>query len=281
MEVKKPALKGIQGATLTDTLRIGSMVRVKLVKRLSGRHVLVNFRGENHVARLNGSFNSSLFIARVQKLTPRLELAYIKDISQFNKELPFNFISKNLAEEKSFIHNLFSSDNFFRALCVSVRAGRKSVKASVQQSIARRALNKHMNRGNGMRDFLIMENMQNLFSADSLYFLLPLIFDQRRRMSELKVVGSRESQYRGVALNIHIDDKKRISFIIVMDYAFLNCTVSANDNEIEAELRNRIGLLESGLKSLKYDRKVKIQFSPYREHEFNQFGSVKKIDVMM
>jgi hypothetical protein len=285
MEVKGTVLSGFRKGPETR-LSVGSLVRVQVNERLNQRYVLVSFGGHRHLARFSGSIPGNLFIAQVQKLRPRIELRIVKDLGGKARKLNPRVFAEIQHEKKSFIHRLFDTDNFFKALSVPVKEDRREIKESLRRSLARRGL---ANRGVGpsltdkgpLTEYLILEALHNFFNPDSLYFMLPIYDGLEHRAAELKLAGNREGRGDGFFLNIHLEDDERITFLVYIDFDVINCTLSTNNPEIERTLKKKAGMLINGLKSLKYDREVVVRFAPYREEDFTQFSSLKKIDVKM
>ncbi len=280
MEIKGTALNGVRGKS-SETPRIGNLLRVKVIKKLNSRHVLVHFNGKNHFARIAGSLPTNLFIAQVQKLKPQLRLKFIRDLVRADQPLNKEVLSTILTGKKSFIQKLFSSDKFGEALSVFVKEDRREIRASLKRSISRRSIVPSLSRAREVAQYLLLENLHNFMSSDSIFILLPLIVGRRRYMAELRLIENRENSGNGIFLNIQLDDETRIAFLVYIDYESINCTLSTNSIEIERALRDNIHILQSGLKSLKYDRRVQVRFVPYSEQDGDLIGSLKKIDVKM
>ncbi len=278
----------IKGTTLNETLgnhsdapRIGSMLRVRVLKRINARHVLVHFNGKDHFARIAGSLPTDLFIAQVQKLRPYLQLRFIRDLVRKNQPLNNEVLSKILTGKKSVIQKLFTSDNLGEALSVLVKEDRREIRASLQRSISQRSIVPSLNRAKGVTEYLLLESLHNFMSSDSFYILLPLIVGRRRHMAELRLVENRENAGHGIFLNIEVDSETSIAFAVYLDYEAIHCTLSTNSPVIEGVVRDNIHMLSGGLRSLKYNREVHIRFVPYNQYDHSFPGSLKKIDVKM
>jgi hypothetical protein len=281
MEIRETTLTKIQRDTGTSTLKRGSYIRVRVLKKLPNKNILVEFKGSRHLARITGSFTSKLFIARVQKLTPRLELKFIKDLEQKNKTFNTRFIEQILHAKKPFIQKLFESDNFLKALSVPVKVDKKLNKTSLQESISRQNIFKLTGAKKEIAEFYLLQNIHNLINADSFYFLLPLRVGDRNWPCELKLFGGKESQNHGFLLKIHLENERKIAFLVFIDYELINCSLSTNSRVLEDELKLRVNELINGLKSLKYDRTIQIRFVPYTNESFEHLEFLKKIDVEM
>jgi hypothetical protein len=98
---------------------------------------------------------------------------------------------------------------------------------------------------------------------------------------ELKLFGGKESQNHGFLLKIHLENERKIAFLVFIDYELINCSLSTNSRVLEDELKLRVNELINGLKSLKYDRTIQIRFVPYTNKSFEHLEFLKKIDVEM
>jgi hypothetical protein len=238
-------------------------------------------KGDQLVARVSGSLPSDLFVARVQKLKPRLELRILRDLASGGHRFTGQAPTHAVGGKNSFIQHLFDTDNLCKALSVVVRGDRREVRSSLKKSIEGRGRMLDTPGRDALTEYVVLESLHNFMSSDSFYFLLPLVLGRRQHAAELKLAGYGENAGGGIFLNIHLDDRERIAFLVFVDFDVINCTLSTNNREIEEKLRQNIGLLVNGLKSLKYDRKVSLRFMPYDEETFYRFGSLKKIDMKM
>jgi len=241
----------------------------------------VHFNGKNHHARIAGSLPSNLFIAQVLKTRPQLQLKFLRDLQRKNQPLNKEVLLKILTGKKPLIQKLFTSDNLGEALSVHVKEDRRETRAAFMRSISQRHVVQSLSGTKGVKEYLLLESLQNFMSSDSFYFLLPLIVGQRRHMAELRLIGNRENAGHGIFLNIEVDGETTIACAVYLDYEVIQCTLSTNSPEIEGVLKNNIHLLSSGLKSLKYNRKVHIRLIPYNQYDQTIPGSLKKIDVKM
>jgi hypothetical protein len=280
MEVKGITLKSTPGKK-SDTPKIGTLLRVRVLKRLNPRHLLVHFNGKNHNARIAGSLPSKLFIAQVQKTRPQLQLKFLRDLQRKNQPLNREALSKILSGKKPLIQKLFTSDNLGEALSVHVKEDRRENRAAFKRSISQRHVVPSLSGTKEVKEYLLLESLHNFMSSDSFYFLLPLIVGQRRHMAELRLVGNRESAGNGVFLNIEVDSETTIACAVYIDYETIQCTLSTNSPDIERVLEDNMHLLTSGLRSLKYNRRVRVRMIPYNEDDPNFPGLLKKIDVKM
>jgi hypothetical protein len=280
MEIKGITLRKTPGST-SEAPTTGSMLRVKVLKRLNSRNLLVHFNGKNHHARIAGSLPSNLFIARVQKTKPHLQLRFLRDLQKKDHPLNREVLSKIISGKKPLIQKLFTSDNLGEALSVHVKEDRRETGTAFRRSISQRRVVPSLSGTKGVMEYLLVESLQNFMSSDSLYFLLPLIVGKRRHMAELRLVGNRENANHGIFLNIEVDSETTIACTVYLDYETIQCTLSTNNPEIEEVLKEKMHLLSSGLKSLKYNRNVHIRLIPYGRYEEVYPGILKKIDVKM
>jgi len=280
MEIKGTALSGVRGKS-SGELGIGSLVRVRVLERLDNRHLLISLRGIRHLARHLGPIPTKLFIAQVQRLKPRIELRFIKDLTKEEQPTNSRLLSELQGGKKSFIHRLFDTDNFLKALSVLVKGDRREIRRSFQRSIVNRGIGPSLRGKGDITGYLVLESLHNFLNPDSFYFLLPLQIGRRNSAAELKLACNREGMGDGFFLNIHLDGERRVAFLVFVDYDVINCTLSTNSQEIEKILKQNIDMLIRGLRSLKYDRKVLVNFTPYREEDFSHFNFLKTIDVKM
>jgi hypothetical protein len=261
--------------------KIGSMLRVKVLKRLDPRHLLVHFNGKNHHARIAGLLPSDLFIAQVQKIKPHLQLKFLRDLAKKHQPMNRENITRILDGKKQLIQKMFNTDNFDEALSVHVKEDRRETGAAFRRSISNRHVLASLNGTKEVREYLLLESLQNFISSDSFYFLLPLIVGQRRHMAEMKLIGNRENDSHGVFLTIEVDSETTIVCAVFLDYETIQCTLSTNSPEIEGVLKEKMHLLVSGFKSLQYNRKVHIRLLPYGQCEQILPATLKQIDVKM
>jgi hypothetical protein len=285
MEIKGTVLRGFHKSPETS-LRVGSFVRVVVDERLNHRYVVVRFGGHRHLARFSGSEPGNLFIAQVQKTKPRIELRFVKNLTGKERTLNPRVFTRISEGEKSFIHRLFDTDNSFKDLSVPVKGDKREIRNSLRRSIASRSIAGLGTRSSTIREgtlteYLILETLHNFVNPDSLYFLLPVYDGRKHHAAELKLAGNREGRGDGFFLNVHLENEEKIAFLVYVDFDIINCTLSTNNPEIETALKSKAAVLINGLKSLKYDREVTVRFVPYREEDFTQYSSLKKIDVKM
>ena len=80
MEVKKTGLTEPIFKKNPPGEKVGNLVRVRVLKRVLSNNFMVEIRGKDYVAHLEHNIMSRLFLARVSKTAPRLELQFIKSL---------------------------------------------------------------------------------------------------------------------------------------------------------------------------------------------------------
>jgi hypothetical protein len=208
-------------------------------------------------------------------------LKFLRDLAKKRQPLNRDSVSRILAGKKQLIQKLFNSDNLGEALSVHVKEDRRETGAAFRRSISNRHVIASLSGTKEVREYLLLESLQNFMSSDSFYFLLPLIVGQRRHMAEMRLTTNRENASHGVFLAIEVDSETTIACAVFLDYETIQCTLSTNDAGVEGILRDNMHLLASGFKSLQYNRKVHIRIVPFGEYEKTLPMSLKKIDVKM
>jgi len=281
MEIEKAALTDIQHNTVSKVLKEGDFLRVRVLKSLKYHNYLVEFKGNTHLARLKGFLTSRLFIAKVLKLSPKIELQFVKDLENGASSINHRVLEKLLLGKKPFIQKMIVSDNFFEGLSIFIQKDKKDIKASLRKSVAKQTVLGLATNNREVVEYFILQNIYNLFNFQSSYILLPVLLGRKKSFCELKVIGDRDSQGTGFILNVHLENERKIIFIVFIDYELISCSLSTNDAYIEGELEKGITLLAGSLKSLYYDRKIDIRIVPYNEKGFQNLHSIKKIDIKM
>jgi len=277
MEIERAALTEIVKGGGTGKLKPGGFLRVEVLKSLGGKSFLVEFKGNRHVAFFDGSPSGRLFIARVRKVSPKIELQFIRAL---DKGPPSNFKLEKTEIQKSFIQKLLTTDNFFEKLIVYLGSNKRNIIRSLKKSIGGRKL-LNMKPSRDLSEFLILQGLQNLADAHTYNALLPLQIGPDRYPGELKVLGGPESPSRGVILKIHLKSERKIIFLVFMDYESIHCSIATNSEGVRSRIYENRKLLLSGLQSIYYNREIKISFIPWEDKDFQDFGSIKKIDVKL
>jgi len=285
MEIEKTEIKPAFRSKIYGSLKPGNLVRVKVLHSLGRGYFLVELKGKIYHARLSENIQNNLFIAKVSKLKPYIELKFIKGLDSKSYTVSKSQIATLLQTKKSFIHNLINSDNFFVNLAVLLKKDRKGIRENIKHSIRKQNIKNIVKNPlritNEIKEYFILQNIYNYINNNSCYFCFPLRLDKEYHICELKVFGDKESTENGFFLLIHLDEERKVGFLIFYNYEVIICTVSTNDDELEGLLKINIQGLIKNLKDLDCKRKIEIHFAPYREQDFARFSSIKKIDIKM
>lgn len=162
---------------------------------------------------------------------------------------------------------------------------KKNIKKSVKKSIKNQNILHSMTKKdfifNRVTEYYVLQNLYNLFNYDTYNFLFPCRIGDNHYLCDLKVFEEENDLSNSFLLSISIDNERKIGFLVYMDYEVVICYVSSNDKQIEIILQSHSDMLINYLKSLKYNRKVDVQFVPYREQVFFNLKNIRKIDVKM
>jgi hypothetical protein len=274
-----------------STLRQGDLVRVRILKQLADKSFLVEIRGSIHRARLRGSIPNSLFIGRVLRLKPYV-LKFVRTLGKApirKGGVPTRRfrgptggapdLDRLLAQKKSIIRPLLTTDNSLEGVPLFEIKGRKEVKRSLKRFISR--FTRSFTADQRVNDYLVLQNLSNLLSFQTYSFLFPVMLRGGRSLFDVKLLGSGESVEKGFVLHVHGANETKITFVVFIDYEVIQCTVSANREELEGQVRERIRHLEGGLRSAYYNRRVDVRVVPFDEGDENHLVSLKKIDLQM
>jgi hypothetical protein len=287
MEIEKPE---ITRSLNTDgkgsgRLRTGQLLRVRIIKALARGYSQVELRGRIVSARLSGNIPSSLFIARVMKTAPQIELKFIRSLKNKGNTHTQNSISSLLYRKKQFIQNLFTTDNFFGILLVSVYRNKKRLKENIINVIKNQNINKILQKSvdvsKEVREYFVLQNLFNYLSEDASAFLFPFLIDERWHLCDGKILRGRDSSELSLFLNISLESGDKIHFLVFLDFDVIVCTVSTDNSDLEKRLRNEAQILAQRLKSQDFHRNVEIHFTPYRERDYENIKKIKKIDIRM
>ncbi|MCK5093564.1 MAG: hypothetical protein KAR18_02485 [Spirochaetes bacterium] len=285
MEIKKTEITKPLIEREINNVKIGQIFRVKVLKYLEKGRILVEFKGKSYSAVLDRNISSKLFIARVLKVSPKLELKFIKELDGKKPRISNEGLGALLQSKKSFIQKLITSDNFLVNLCVIMHKDKKNIKKSVKKSIKNQNILHSMTKKgfifNRVAEYYVLQNLYNLFNYDTCNFLFPCRIDDNHYLCDLKVFDEENCLSNSFFLSISIDNERKIGFLVYMDYEAVICYVSSNDKQIEIILQSHSDMLINYLKSLKYNRKVDVQFVPHREQVFFNLKNIRKIDIKM
>jgi hypothetical protein len=287
MEIEKTAV-----TSMSDAPKVGDLLRVRVLKRLADRSFLVEIRGSAHRARLTGSIPTPLFIGRVQRLSPYV-LKFVRSLGAGPEAKGLREgggagsggtsfeLEAVLQRKKSIIRPLFTTDNFPEGVPFFEIKDRKEIKRSLKRFIRRYSRSFSTTAEKRVSDYLILQNLSNLLSSQTYSLLLPVMFRNKRSLLDLKMLGGNESQEKGFMLHVHSGDETKITFVVFIDYEVIRCSVSANDPAVEDLIRDRLTLLEGGLKSSYYNRSVEVRVVPFDETGENNLAALRRIDVRM
>jgi hypothetical protein len=276
MEIEKPDPVGFKE---TKALREGDVVRVRVVRDAGNDVFLVDVRGKLLNARLSGGISSSLFIARVLKTAPLIELKFVKslqrDASRFNRAK----LAELFQDKKSAVRRLPIPGDITME---TAKDGAVGIKEALKRIVGN--LNpSHVVNGakTPTSEFFVLQSLINLLSADSLVFLFPFMHGRKRLFCDLQMFGGRDAGHSAVYLSLLLEDDRRIGFLVFLDHELVKCTVTANDETLERVLRENTETLLKNLRSLGRNRAVSVKFVPYHEHLLFVSRMVKKVDVRM
>jgi len=285
MAIKKIELTNDLKEDPKKNLKIGNLVRVKILDNSDKNNLLVELNGKRYVARLKGNILCDLFIAKVVKVFPEIELKYLKRIDNGKGVYDYKLLEKLIISKKSFIQNLINSDNFLVNFKEFLINNKRNIKDNLKQNVLNQNIlnlmsSKKVN-SNDVFKYYILQNLYNFINYDSLDLLFPIRISEKNYFCNLKINRSKDSIDNSIFLTIFLKNKRKIGFLVFIDYEVINCTILTNDLELEKKLRSNISILIKEFKSLNYNRKVKLDFEPYSENIFNKFNSIKKIDLRM
>lgn len=285
MEIKKTEITKPLIEREIKNVKPGQVFRVKVLKYQGKGRVLVEFKGKSYSASLDRNISSKLFIARVLKVSPKLELKLIKELDGKKPRISNEGLGVLLQSKKSFIQKLITSDNFLVNLCVIMHKDKKNIKKAIKKSIINQNMLHSVTKKsfilNKVTEYYVLQNLYNLFNYDTYNFLFPCRISENNYLCDLKVFEEGNGLGNSFFLSISIDNERKIGFLIYMDYETVICYVSTNDKQIEIILQSHSDMLINHLKSLKYNRKVDVQFVPYTEQVFFNLKNVRKIDIKM
>jgi hypothetical protein len=276
MEIEKP--KPVSSKE-TKPLREGDVVRVKVLSDAGGDVFLVDVRGKLLSARLSGGISSSLFIARVVKTAPLIELKFIRSLergaSPFDKEA----LAEILQKKKTAVRRLPVSGDF---TVEEAKDGAVGIKEALKRIVGNLNPSNAINEAQRqISEFFVLQSLMNLVSPDSLIFLFPFMFGRKKVFCDLQLFGGRDAEHSAVYLSLLLENDRKIGFLVFLDHELVKCTVAADDESIERLLKENAGTLLKNLKTVGRNRAVNVSFVPYGEHLLFASRMVKKIDVRM
>ena len=276
MEIEKP--KSVS-AKETKVLREGDVVRVKVLSDAGGGVFLVDVRGKLLSARLSGGISSSLFIARVVKTAPLIELKFVRslerDASPFDKEV----LAEILRKMKAAVRKLPLPGDF---AVEAAKDGAVDIKEALKRIVGKLNPSNAVNEAQRqLSEFVVLQSLVNLVSPDSLIFLFPFMLGRKRVFCDLQLFGGRDAAHSAVYLSLLLENERKIGFLVFLDHELVKCTVAADDETIENRLKENAETLLKNLRTLGRNRSVTVSFVPFAEHLLFASRMVKKIDVRM
>jgi hypothetical protein len=283
MEVERTAVTSTRSGKTGRDVAVGRYLRIRVIKKLKGNRYMVEFGGKIHTASLKGNISSKLFIAKVAKIIPKLELKVIKTLDNEGFSIERETINGLLGAKKSFIQKLIASDNFPVSLSVLMNKDRKSLKENVRRSIKNQSIlhiiDHKMRFSREVMEYFVLQNLSNLLNWQYLNILFPFRFGEKNFLCDLKYNGNKESENSSLFLTIFLDDERKIGFLVFIDYQTITCAISTNDILVERALKAKVDILANYLKSLNYNRKIAINIVPFDEKDYSPHRSLKSIDV--
>lgn len=280
MEIKGTSVTDKKSIQSSSDLREGSLIRVKVVRFINDRLSVVELKGKTHLASIEPSLRSRLFIARVNKVVPNIELKFVKSLDRADSRIK-GFIIRLFSEKKQFIQKIITTDNLAEIPYINIVGNRKSIKRSLRQGIIKQSSYRAFIHNREIAGYFILQNIYNLLNSQSCFFILPLRFEHRKLYGELQVSGAEERGGYSFLLRISVDNERKIAFFVYIDCREINCLISTNDKDLEEELKQNSGRLLCSLKSLWYTRVVTVQFVPYDESFAPAQILLKRVDIMM
>ncbi|MGQ9615087.1 MAG: hypothetical protein ACUVWJ_01660 [Spirochaetota bacterium] len=280
MEIKGTFVTEKKNFQSSSDLREGSLTRVKVIRFVHDRLSVVELKGKTHLARIEPSLKSRLFIARVNKTAPHIELKFIKSLDRVDSRIK-GFITRLFSEKKQFIQKIITTDNLAEIPCINIIGNKKSIKRSLRQVIIKQSNYRTFIHNREIAGYFILQNIYNLLNSQSCFFVLPLRFEHRKLYSELQVSGAEEVGGYSFVLRIHADNEKKIVFFVYIDCREINCLISTNDKDLEDKLKRNSGRLLCTLKSIWYTREVILRLVPYDEGSAPEQSLFKRVDIMM
>ena len=285
MEIEKTAQT--TGAQRSESFAVkqGSLVRVRVLRHIRSSSYLVEIRGKTHVARLEGRFPKLMFIARVDRLEPKMVLKYIRSFDPAGSPRQALVNGDLLALKKSFIQNLIATDNSFEKLLVPLQVNKKEIKESLHKAVRNqnifRLLGRNVIGSKEIITYFCLQNNYNIIHYSSSALLFPLKIGEKYYPCDLKIFRGEDGLQNSVLLTVSLENERKIAFLVFIDYELINCTISSNSREIEARMRSNVKTLLQNLKSLKFDREVNVRFVGYDEEGLSKLGNMKKIDIRL
>jgi hypothetical protein len=286
MEVKQTVRSTVIQKGEPPKIKLGTLVRVRVIRKVGSRTHLVEFKGNSHVALVNGNIQGKLFIAKVLKLSPRIILRYVRELNGNENVLTRSLDTVLESVKKSFIQKMITTDNLFENLLVPLQKNKKGIKESLQKSIRNQNIFQLLGKEGGLKEIIryyTLQNINNFLNYHSSSFLFPLKIREKFHPcgGDLKVYTAEGGTQSSFLLTLLLENETKIVFLVFIDYELINCTISTNSSDIEKRMKSMAGELIQNLRMLKFDREIKVRFVAYEEAGFAKTSNMKKIDIKM
>lgn len=308
MELLRTVARKIRGATLLETpprqeLRPGSLVRVRVTRKIDAGSVLVEIRGRIHPAQVKGPVPGRLFMARVLAISPRIVLKYVKDLTGAT-DTAADRLFRLLNSKDSLVHRMFNSERFFQHPVVVLPGSKHSVKEALRRDASQRqgsSLRRMTQRKSAARNsagsassasvipggkdgeiarYLGLQQLYNFLDSRSILLLFPLLLGNHKSVARLRMLDGESGQGGGFVLNVVLEDETKINFVVFINYERVSCSVSTNRDCTERWIRGNRELLVNAIRSSCYGRNVDVQVLPYSEQD-EKILHVRRIDLRM
>lgn len=285
METKQAFLDHHSSKQDLQAVKIGNILRVRVIKKISDESLLVEFNGGYHIAHVDKKLQSKIFIARVLNIVPRIKLKFIKSLEGERNRLNHELLSNLSKWKKSIIQEFFTSDNFFIKLQMILQSKKQNIKESLKKSLQNLKVVNLLNEFSAMPDdakgYYVLQNIYNILHGNSYVLLFPIKIGEKDYLCDFKIFHQSENLNNTFILTIYLDDETKIGFLVLIDYERIYCTISTNNLNMEGLIRQNVYRLIENLKSLKYNRDIEIEIVPYDENFFIRLDKVKGIDVKL
>jgi len=285
METKKIEQSSFVKVNNKKNLKIGSIVRVKIIDGLDKNNLWVELNGKKYVALLKGKITGNLFIAKVLKLSPKLELKYIDKIDRTEGCFNYDLIEKLINSKKSFIQDLIASDKYLVKYYSNLSKNEKYLKNNLKRTLLSRSILNFLSskqvHSNEILEYYLLQDLYNFINYNNFVFLFPIRVGERTYLCNLKINCDNDGMDNSIFLTVFLKNEKKIGFFVFLDYKTINCSILTNDLKIEKKLRSNIEILIQSFKSLNYNREINVDFLPFSEDDFVRFNKIKKINIKM
>jgi hypothetical protein len=270
----------------SDKLTPGRLVRVRVISTLGKGHSLVEFNGRVHHARLSESIQHRLFIARVNRIKPSLVLKFVSGLDGKRSAVNRGHVLRLLNTQKPFIDKLITTDKFLESHSVVIqpdeqRATKESLKKTLKKQSSARNIPKRSGTEGSIRKYFVLQSILNYIDPETFLFCFPLKLGTKYGIGDLKLFHGNKNGESGIFLLIHLDELRKIVFLISVNYESIVCAIGTNDERIEGLLKMRMKELRSKFEEVYPGREVEIQMVGFDEKDFDRFRLLKRIDIKM